>query len=343
LQATHSHRPVPSVKRTEYLFDFLEVIRIGYSRETVEAKLADRKRSFEIEKARALGRGRPFTSRMKKASGLARFCQEMSRHTGLIETADGSYRLTNKGERLLQMALQGQETDAPILKLLLEVYPSFLEIVTAIDSANGDEIILPLTRSKEIFSEAALPCNILVDLWGFAIVRDLCSQLGVLNWFPEILGGVRVQRVFTTCTIRELVEPQILHSADYAIHEVRTFPIVVMTRSGSHVVIDRNEAAPDRFREVLWSEYLKTTNYVPRKPVFYSNLRSKVCHALRIPDKEFDRLTRTMMEKDDKYLLIAAGGSLPFSRDSAGMLKSLPPQSTRGEYIVYLKMDEKTQ
>jgi hypothetical protein len=234
------------------------------------------------------------------------------------------------------MASQGRETDALILKSLLEVYPPFLETMTAIDSVNSDEVLLPLTRSKETFSKATMPYNILVDLWGFAIVRDLCSQLGVLNWFPEILDGLRVQRVFTTCTIQEVART-------LGAHEDDTFPIVIASYSGSNVVINRNEADADRFREVLWAEYLTTTNYVPRKPVFYSNLRSRVCHALRISDKQFDRLTRAMMEKDEKYLLIAAGGSLPFSRDSAGMLKSLPPQTTRGEYIVYLKMDERSQ
>jgi hypothetical protein len=48
------------------------------------------------------------------------------------------------------------------------------------------------------------------------------------------------------------------------------------------------------------------------------------------------------MEKDEKYLLLAAGGSLPYSRDSAGMLKSLPPRTSRGQYMVYLKMDERS-
>jgi hypothetical protein len=325
---------VPSVKRTEYLFDFLEVVRNGYSREVVEAKLAERKRFFEIEKARALGRGRPFTLSLKKASGLVRFCQEMSRHTRLVEAADGSYRLTSNGERLLQMTSDRKETDALILKSLLEVYPTFLEIISAIDATKSDEIVLPLTRSKEVFTEAALRCNILVDLWGFAIVRDLCSQLGVLNWFPDIIDGIRMQRVFTTCAIREPDDGK-------DVTEDLAFPITVTTPSGSEVVIDRNEVDLSRFRDILWNEYLKITKYVPRKPVFYSSLRSRVCYTMRIPDKQFDRLARSIMEKDDKYLLIAAGGSLPFSRDSAGMLKSLPPQTPRGEYIVYLKMDEK--
>jgi hypothetical protein len=48
-----------------------------------------------------------------------------------------------------------------------------------------------------------------------------------------------------------------------------------------------------------------------------------------------------MMQIDSKYLLLGAGGTLSFRRDSASLIKSLPPKTDRGEYMVYLKMDRR--
>ena len=231
------------------------------------------------------------------------------------------------------MIAEGVDPGAFLLKSLLETYLSFQQVVSAIDSANGHEVVLPSTTVKEIFSERASRYGISVDLWTFEIVRDLCSQLEVLNWHADAIDGSRMQRVFSTCAIRDDM------GVNYETQN-SSFPVRA-TILGRKVAIERNSPEFGNFRDILWNEYLKITNYVPRKPVFYSGLRSKVCYALRISDKTFDQFTARLLEKDDKYLLLAAGGSLPFSRDSAGMLKSLPPQTSRGQYIVYLKMDER--
>jgi hypothetical protein len=331
------HRRVPLVKRAEYLFDFLEVVKNGYSREVAEAKLAERKKSFEIEKARAVGRGRPFTPTLKKATSLVKHCETLCRQTGLVKFEDATCRLTKSGSRLLQMIVEGQEPDAFLLDTLLTTYPSFGQVIVAINAAKDHEVVLPSTMVKgvfrTVFPEHAARYGIFANLWTFDVVRDLCQQLGVLNWFPESTDGKKMQRVFMTCTMRDDTH------GNYETDDSR-FPMHA-TISGRKVIIERNSVELNDFREVVWNEYLKMTKYVPRRPVFYSNLRTRVCHALRIPDKHFDQFARKLMEKDDKYLLVAAGGSLPFSRDSAGMLKSLPPQTSRGEYMVYLKMDER--
>jgi hypothetical protein len=324
---------VPLIKRVEYVFDFLEVVKNGYSRELAEAKLAERKKFFEIEKARAVGRGRPFTPGMKKAKKLVEFCITLSRQTRLVWPVDRTYQLSESGRRVLEIAAEGQEPDAFLLNALLRTYPSFLQTILAIDAAKDHEVILPITKVKSVFSEHASRYGIVVDLWTFDIVRDLCSQLGVLNWFPESTDGLKTQRVFMTCTMRDDAD------GNYQSDDSR-FPMRIAI-SGRKVIIERNSVELNDFREVLWNEYLKMTKYVPRRPVFYSHLRTRVCYTLRIPDKHFDLFAGRLMDKDDNYLLLAAGGSLPFSRDSAGMLKSLPPQTSRGEYMVYLKMDER--
>jgi hypothetical protein len=322
---------VPLVKRVEYILDLLETVNAGYSREAAEAKLAERKRSFEVEKARAVGRGNPFTARLKKAGRLAEFCETLCRQTGLVESRSGVYHVTEYGEHILRMFSEGIEPDALLLESLLRTYPSFLQVISAINFAEGREVILPSTKLRALYAEYAKRYGISVDMWTFDIVRDLTSQLGVLNWFPDSVAGLRMQRVFMASKIG-YDGSSAAGAGGFPAHAVM---------DGKEVVIERNVPDFSSFKDTVWNEYLKITNYVPKRPVFYSDLRSKVCYALRISDKVFDKLAGRLMEKDEKYLLLAAGGSLPYSRDSAGMLKSLPPRTPRGQYMVYLKMDER--
>jgi hypothetical protein len=324
------HKRVPLVKRVEYILDLLETVEGGYSRETAEAKLAERKRSFEVEKARALGRGNPFTARLKKAGRLVEFCEALCRQTGLIESASGIYRLTSNGARILGMSSEGLEPDALLLESLLMTYPSFQHVISTINSAEGREVVLPSTKLRALYAEYARRYGFNIDMWTFDIVRDLTSQLGVLNWFPDSIDGLRMQRVFMASKI----------GYDEGSTDAE-FRACIDGIDGRRIVIERNLPDFSSFKAAVWNEYLKITRYVPKRPVFYSDLRTKVCYPLRIADKIFDKLARKLIEKDEDYLLIAAGGSLPYSRDSAGLLKSLPPRTQRGQYMVYLKMDEK--
>jgi hypothetical protein len=311
----------------------LEVVNTGYSREVAEAKLAERKRSFEVEKARALGRGNPFRARLKKAGRLVEFCETLCRQAGFVESRSGVYQLTEKGDRLLHMVAGGVDTDALLVGSLLRTYPSFQQVISAINAADGFEVVLPSTKLRALYSEYSKRYSINVDMWTFDIVRDLTSQLGVLNWFPDSTSGLRMQRVFMTSKIS--------HNDVTDKTGDSGFPLTT-TIAGKRVLIQRNISDFTVFKDSVWKEYLKITHYVPRRPVFYSDLRTKVSYALRISDKIFDRLAARLMEKDERYFLLAAGGSLPYSRDSAGLLKSLPPRSPRGQYMVYLKMDEKS-
>lgn len=329
----HGSKRIYLVRRVEYLLDFLEVVKSGYSREAAEARLADRKRRFEIEKARALGRGNPFTSKLKEAPGLARFAEEIARGTHLVEREpDGIYQLTSDGRRLLKVVASNDDPSAFLLNSLFASYPSFFDVISAIDNTNEKEVILPMSV-KEDFSASASKYALSVDIWTFHIIRDLCSQLGILNWFRYIQAAESMQKVYLTCTIKNCDPQEMLSSW--------SFPLKVLSRERL-LIIAPNVPVFEVFRETLWNEYLEMTKYVPRKPVFYSSLRDRVCYALRIPDKRFDAFATSIMDKDDKYLLVAGGGSLPYSRDSAGMLKSLPPQTSRGQYMIYLKMDQRS-
>ena len=92
-------------------------------------------------------------------------------------------------------------------------------------------------------------------------------------------------------------------------------------------------------RDSTWSAYLEFTNYIPFRPVFYSELRASVCYNMRISDQQFDDFIRHfLIEEDANYVAISSAGSLPYDRDSASLLKSLPPKSDDGKYLIYLKM-----
>jgi len=63
-----------------------------------------------------------------------------------------------------------------------------------------------------------------------------------------------------------------------------------------------------------------------------------VCANLRIRDDQFDAEVLQMVDWDDVFQVVWSEGVLPYQRDSAGMLKSLPPKTESGNYIVYLKI-----
>jgi hypothetical protein len=327
-----SYRRVALIRRVEYILDFLEVVRDGYSKEAAEARLAERKKSFEVEKARAVGRGRPFTSRLKQAWGLRTFTERLSRRIALADMKNGTLVLTENGKRFLEMSTEAKY--AFLLRMLLVTYPSFWEVLSAIDAAEGHEVVFPLAVKSD-FSGHARRHGISCDVWTFHVVRDLCSQLGVINWFQEYVDGESMQHVYMACKMGETKGGfQDAISQDI-------FPLHV-SLLGREVLIEPTGPEFDVFRDTLWKEYLTMTKYIPRKPVFYSNVRDRVCYALRISDRVYDAFAKKMMEGDDRYLLLAGGGSLPYSRDSAGMLKSLPPQTPMGNYMIYLKMDERS-
>ena len=164
---------------------------------------------------------------------------------------------------------------------------------------------------------------------------DLATQLGLVNWYVENkTPDSRTWVVYLTCSIA-IVQPNSLEEAS-SVEELS------VNLGQERWNIRFGNPTHEEFREVLWRNYLELTKYIARKPVFYSNLRSRVCYSLRISDAVFDNYAQKIMSGDSKFRLVGAGGTLPFNRDSASLLKSIPPKTDRGEYVVYLKMDRRS-
>ena len=52
---------LPRVRRFEYLIIYLESVQLGLDSEALSLRLAERKKGFEIQKLKALGRGKTFS------------------------------------------------------------------------------------------------------------------------------------------------------------------------------------------------------------------------------------------------------------------------------------------
>lgn len=326
------HVRMPRVSRVEYLLDFLKVVEQGYDRKLAEQKLAERKRIFEAEKSRALGRGRPFMEKLRRTRSLREDCQTLSTRLGFVRVEDKlNVELTESGETFLNV--DEVEKRKVLAQGLLNTHTAFSHVLLTVASLPGAEVALPMERDNRSFVQKAVPYGIEVSQTDFDIVCELASQLELVNWFPFNTNLGRYKRVYLTSVIYENVKT-INAEKESLLHFTYDGKSFWITPTPTRV-------RKDKFKEILWEEYLRATKYVPRRPVFYSQLRSYVCYRLKISDRVFDMYAQEIMGSDETYRLVGSGGSLPYSRDMASLLKSLPIKTERGEYIVYLKMDKK--
>lgn len=316
---------IPRVRRLEYLMDFLQVVMEGYDKSVAERRLADRKRWFEAEKGKALARFR-FTEKLKEAADLALDCLTMSLHLGFVQGREKPV-LTAKGQALL--ALNNTEQKRLFAQSFLQTFVYAPHILVSIAKQPSKEVNLPMERNNVLFAEDATRYGLQVGQTSFEVARDLFSQLGLMNWHIYFSNGKRYSKVYLTSNIMSGKGPPLSSGVE----------AITFTYNGQEFAAVPIELPYLLFKQALWEEYLKLSEYVPRRPIFYSKLRSEVCYRLRVSDHMFDAYATRTMKGDDTYLVVGSGGSLPYSRDSASLLKSLPVKSERGEYIVYLKMD----
>ena len=325
------HVRMPRVSRVEYLLDFLKVVEQGYDRKLAEQKLAERKKIFEIEKNKALGRGRPFMEKLRRTKSLREDCQTLSTRLGFARIKDKiKLELAESGEDFLNA--DDVERRKILAQGLLNTHTAFSHVLLTVAKAPKDEVALPMKKDNKSFVQKAVPYGIEVGQTDFDIVCELASQLELVNWFPFNTNLGRYKRVYLTSVIYDDVKTMNAKKETLLLH---------FTYNGRNFWIAPTRVKKGEFKEILWEEYLTATKYVPRRPVFYSQLRSYVCYKLRISDRVFDMYVEGIMRSDEAYRLVGSGGSLPYSRDMASLLKSLPLKTKREEYIVYLKMDTK--
>ena len=145
-----SYLSIPRVRRLEYLVDLLHVVQQAGEKEAIAQKLAERKRSFEVEKSKALGRGRPFMAKLKETARLTSECLNMAAHLGFIEGRNKP-ALSLEGRRLLSAPEVAQKTF--FIHCVLETYPQAAHVLLLISEQPDGKVVAPLKMNKAIFSE----------------------------------------------------------------------------------------------------------------------------------------------------------------------------------------------
>ena len=313
-------RAVPIVRRLEYLEVFLKGVRERKDRKELILALGEKKKAFEIEKDLALGRGNPNRKDIKQANYLLKYCIRLSRDLGFINKFGPKLRLTGKAIKYLES--DDKSRKSTFAQEFSEVYPHLTTIILALTRLEGAEAILPLDNKPEFEAESA-NYGFSTGQMYFGTIRDICTSLGLLNWYVKGVGQERRQHIYLCCRIMT--------------QEPATY--LVRVRNGDKwlyaVPFEINRI---HFRETLWNEYLSLVDGVPGSPIFYSAVREQVCAKLKLRDDQFDSEIMAMVDFDEILQVIWSEGVLQYQKDSASMLKSLPPKNEWGRYVVYLKI-----
>lgn len=301
----------PVVRRIEYINDYLIGVKQGLDEEELRVQLAETKKRLEREKSLAVGRGNPFRKGISRTSNLTYDCKRVTESMRFLEND----RLTPLGERYLEAS--DEERKRIICEAHSAAYPHFGVFISTLQRYGT--LVLPL-RNVPPFRPEAEKFNLDVHQVAFDTVRDLATDVGLVNWYTEGKADNRRQHVYLVCSL------------DYTDSQYTVY------HYNQHLHLKANTVSLDEFRESLWETYIDIVNGISGFPVFYSVIRDSVCYELKISDHLFNKYTENLIEDDDKYNVIWSQGILPRKQDSASMLKSLPPKNVDGNYIIYLKI-----
>jgi len=328
---------------------------------------------FQQEKLRAVRRGRTFDKgkllEKRKGTDLARSAQQLALQLGLVgEESKRNLRLLENGKLVLHEGLESESTRRLLITTLLQRYTAFREVLLALRNSNG-AIVLPMIRGKEIFQSDASRYGISCNQWDYEIVRDIATQLELLNWRREMHGQERRHKVYLTCEIVTFSDLRGINKfprkpTTFRDRCVQRFMTDSKLRSGSFsreraldsaisrgylvvpqlrdaMFLKRIETTETEFGEALWSEYLKLTKQRAMRPVYFSQLREEVCERLLMSGTRFDNQIARIINSPDRYRtkVYAGGGALPHLPGIDMLRKDLPPKTGTGEYITYLKLD----
>ncbi len=327
---------VPRVSRLEYIIDYLSALEEGLGRSQTEQRLAQRKMSFESEKYRALGKGAPFSERQKNKLMKAAFILDevtmLCRTLQLLDKKGSSVSESGRSLILLQPARQ----KVFFGRLLFKSYPIFGDFLLALKNSLTEELSLPDVRHNrrhQQFREMAKTYGLNIEILTFVTIRDLLWQLGLVNWLAERKSNEIWFTVYLTAGI--------LSSRDGSSVEISSSKLAFES-GNEEFLAESREVQEEVFNRVVWEEYMKSTNAVQLRPVFYSDLRSATCRRLRISDFAFDSHISDLLDRGNPFNIVWSSGTIPYSKESARLLKTLPPRSPDGQYIVYLKIGKKS-
>lgn len=362
-------RPIFSL---EYLRVFLKVIdEKGYNREAIRNAIFNERKKFEKEKFKAIGKGHKLKEE-KKGKSLVKSCYDLSKQIGLIRRTNNDVVLSREAREFLSHDITDPKTKSMLLSKLLKTYIPFNEVLFCIRNQERSEFLLPLGKEAAVFKSFADRYQLKVHKIQFHVVRDLLTQLEILNW-REKKDGDRMQKVYLIANVLKLSEVLDFASQASKLTDSENIPIsrflsevteggkfstegksptdILQLAENKEYIAVKLEEDDDflfiktftdssvDFEEVLWKEYLKISDYRSNFPVYYSELRDNVCEELRISDKTFDSLIMPMINKPDEYTvkLHPGGGPMPPRRGLSFMLKVLPPKTGSNEYITFLK------
>ena len=352
---------IPRIRDLEYLQAFIHGLKQGGLKQAEEEVVAVRI-SFEEEKDRALGKGK----RLKRVScrSLVAECVKMCRHLGLVRKDNKTIIPIEQAECII--------TDRyTLLDRLLHTYSSFRRLLLAIHHHPEGKIYATIDRGEAAFRKSISKYDIEIQQWNFEMARDLATALQVLNWreldqgeMESVLGkrGCVVYMISRLVTLSELTTPT--HSPsngfhgssiqwcakDLGVHNMANRTIIEKAVSKRYMIFDIDGeqllmknfgATKNEFERILWREYLKLTNQIPRSPVYYSELKDKVCEKLRLSDNTFNLYIIELIQHPEKQTLrvYPGGGILP--RHLSYRRKNIPPKYGYDTFIVYLKIEQK--
>lgn len=351
---------VPCVQRLEYLIAFLD----SYSNSEFDEKRAQKAiqqkiHYFEVEKAKALGRQRP---RMHKGASTVQECLKLARHLRLI---DRFKRLTSNATRVLD----SDQRRLFLLQRMWQTYPRFRQVVLA--TRDAKQLDLPFYAWGDTFRQEAHPLyGFEFDRLTFETIRDLATQLGLINWYPteqkrQIVYSVASVATFTEvisltglpveqetfaqqCRHQTVLDLNLLavreghYEAQEQAIELEARGYLILQTDSDRVFIRDHDVSPEDFEQALWQEYLGLSGMRPRFPVLYPNLRNQVCATLRISDAVFDRHVLSLIRQPRRLNIYPSGGVLNYAANLAHLGKFLPPKTSQGNFIIYLKVERRS-
>jgi len=321
---------IPRIRRWEYVHCVLDTAHKNGDLDDLEKCLIDMKYEFERQKSIAIGRGSPRKKGLAKVGELMRDSVTLATHLELIEDGE-ALKLTKMGEKVANLEIASSEYLCLILPHLVAQYNPIFALLDTLYTIPKKEIRVPELRDIKEFHKYSETQGLYIGQTDYMIARDLLGQLGVVNWLLYEEDGKRFSRVYLTSDFFEVKPSQLEEEA-----------VICVVAKEKEFWISRRRISLMEFIPVLWDEYIELAKGISLRPVFYSHLRDAVCYLLRIGDHVFDIFMKELLADQDieNFSIFGSGGSIPYSKHSSSVLKSLPLKFTSGRYIVYIKMEE---
>jgi len=348
---------IPRLHRLEYLEALLRSYDgPEFDEERARQAIQREIQEFEQKKAKALRRQRP---RVSTGAATLKECLDLALNLDLI---DRNKQLKPKAAQVLDPAQRRRF----LLQGLWQIYPRFGKIVLAVRDAR--QLDLPFYNWDEYRKQGGDLHGLDMDRKNFEITRDFATQLGLINWYPTENSRQIVYPAACVATYSEIIwmignpvaRETISHHCRHVValetgiltvHEDRyqlqrdSRPVLpeylVLQTATDNIFIKDHQVTSADFEQTLWREYLKLADMIPMSPVLYPSLRNQVCTELCISDQAFDSHLISLIRQPQRLNIHPSDGTLSYAANLAHIGKFLPPQTSEGNFIVYLKIERR--